>query len=114
MLEALRPKYELAKKRAAEGSTARYKKGVGLSVGVYGCGLDGPDGSEARVDINHDGTITICTAWEDHGQGADIGAIGTAHEALRPLGISPDKLGLRGPIRRNAPIQACGRPRSQS
>ena len=114
MLEALRPKYELAKKRAAEGSTARYKKGVGLSVGVYGCGLDGPDGSEARVDMNPDGTITICTAWEDHGQGADIGAIGTAHEALRPLGISPDKLRFTWPNTAKCPNSGpAGGSRSQ-
>jgi len=114
MLEALRPKYELAKKRAAEGSTARYKKGVGLSVGVYGCGLDGPDGSEARVDMNPDGTITICTAWEDHGQGADIGAIGTAHEALRPLGIAPDKLRFTWPNTAKCPNSGpAGGSRSQ-
>ncbi|NCB14543.1 MAG: 2Fe-2S iron-sulfur cluster binding domain-containing protein, partial [Synergistales bacterium] len=114
MLEAIRPKYELAKKRAAEGSTARYKKGVGLSVGVYGCGLDGPDGSEARVDMNPDGTITICTAWEDHGQGADIGAIGTAHEALRPLGIAPDKLRFTWPNTAKCPNSGpAGGSRSQ-
>jgi aldehyde oxidoreductase len=114
MLEALRPKYELAKKRAAEGSTARYKKGVGLSVGVYGCGLDGPDGSEARVDMNPDGTITVCSAWEDHGQGADIGAIGTAHEALRPLGIAPDKLRFTWPNTAKCPNSGpAGGSRSQ-
>jgi len=114
MLEALRPKYELAKKRAAEGSTDRYKKGVGLSVGVYGCGLDGPDGSEARVDMNPDGTITICSAWEDHGQGADMGAIGTAHEALRPLGITPDKLRFTWPNTAKCPNSGpAGGSRSQ-
>ena len=36
--------------------------------------------------MNPDGTFTVCTAWEDHGQGADMGAVGTAHEALRPMG----------------------------
>ncbi len=114
MLEALRPKYELAKKRAAEGSTTRFKKGVGLSVGVYGCGLDGPDGSEARLDMNPDGTITVCTAWEDHGQGADAGAIGTAHEALRPLGISPDKLKFTWPNTAKCPNSGpAGGSRSQ-
>ena len=27
------------------------------------------------------------SSWEDHGQGADMGALGTCHKALRPLGI---------------------------
>ncbi|MDD5205587.1 MAG: molybdopterin-dependent oxidoreductase, partial [Desulfobacterales bacterium] len=29
---------------------------------------------------------------EDHGQGADVGALGTANEALRPLGLQPQKI----------------------
>jgi aldehyde oxidoreductase len=63
-------------------------------VGVYGCGLDGPDTSEAYAELNEDGTITIFNAWEDHGQGADMGTLGTAHEALRPMGITPDQIKL--------------------
>ncbi len=97
MLEALRPKYKEALDRAKKNSTPQFKKGVGISVGAYGCGLDGPDGSEAFVGMNPDGTITVCTAWEDHGQGADIGAIGTAHESLKPLKIHPDKLRFTWP-----------------
>ena len=97
MLEALSPKYKAALEKAGKESTAEKKKGVGISVGVYGCGLDGPDGSEAFAEMKPDGTITICSAWEDHGQGADIGAIGTAHEALKPLKIHPDKLRFTWP-----------------
>ena len=32
--------------------------------------------------------------WEDHGQGADMGCIGTAHEALKPLHLRPDQIHL--------------------
>ncbi len=114
MLEALRPRYEKAKTRAAEESTGKHKKGVGISIGVYGCGLDGPDGSEAALDMNPDGTITVRTAWEDHGQGADIGAIGTAHESLLPLGISPDKLRFTWPNTAKCPNSGpAGGSRSQ-
>ena len=56
MLEALRPKYREALERARKESTPERKKGVGVSVGVYGSGLDGPDGSEAFVEMNPDGT----------------------------------------------------------
>lgn len=94
MFDLLKPKYEAAKKAAAQNSTDTEKHGVGISLGVYGCGLDGPDGSEARVRLNEDNTITLFNSWEDHGQGADMGSLGTAHEALRPMDISPDRIKL--------------------
>jgi len=97
MLEALKPRYEEAKAKAKRESNDKIKKGVGISLGCYGCGLDGPDGSEAWAVLNPDDTITIVSAWEDHGQGADMGVVGTAHEALRPLGITPDRIRFTWP-----------------
>ncbi len=94
ILDILRPKYETAKEKAAAGSTAEVKRGVGISVGVYGCGLDGPDASEAWMELNEDNTVTVYSSWEDHGQGADAGCLGTAHEALRPMGIAPEQIKL--------------------
>jgi len=94
MLDILRPKYEEAKKKTAANSTAEVKRGVGIALGVYGCGLDGPDTAESVAELNADGTVTIYNTWEDHGQGADMGSLGTAHEALRPLGISGDRIKL--------------------
>ncbi|SKA84734.1 aldehyde oxidoreductase [Paucidesulfovibrio gracilis DSM 16080] len=94
MLDKLKPKYEEAKKRAAANSTDEIKRGVGISIGVYGSGLDGPDTSEVDAELMPDGTVTIYSCWEDHGQGADMGTLGTAHEALRPLNITPDQINL--------------------
>ena len=94
MLDKLRPKYEEAKKRVAAKSTPAVKCGVGISLGVYGCGLDGPDTAECDAELNADGTITIFNTWEDHGQGADMGTLATAHEALKPLGVSADQIKL--------------------
>jgi aldehyde oxidoreductase len=94
ILDAIRPKYEEAKKRAEANSTADVKRGVGISLGVYGSGLDGPDTAEVDVELNEDGTVTVLTCWHDHGQGADIGTLGTAHEALRPLGLAPEQIKL--------------------
>ena len=93
MIDVMRPKYKAACKRAKKESTADIKKGVGVSIGIYGCGLDGIDSSEIWVELTADG-VTVGTSWEDHGQGADIGALGTAHEALRPLGIRPEQIKL--------------------
>ena len=94
MIDKLRPKYEAAKKRAAERSTDAVKRGVGVAVGVYGAGLDGPDTSETDVELNPDGTVTIFNTWEDHGQGADMGTLAVAHEALRPLALATDQIRL--------------------
>lgn len=93
MIDKLRPLYKVALERTRKESTPEIKKGVGLSLGIYGCGLDGPDSSEIWVELTPDG-VTLSSAWEDHGQGADIGALGTCHEGLRPLGISPEKISL--------------------
>ena len=62
-------------------------------MGIYGAGSDGPDTAEAWVEVTKEGVL-ISTTWSDHGQGADAGALGTAHEALRPLGIRPDQIRL--------------------
>jgi aldehyde oxidoreductase len=94
LIDLLRPKYTAALQNAKAVSTAEIKRGVGISLGVYGCGLDGPDSAEADAEINSDGTISIFTTWHDHGQGADMGALATSHEALRPLGIAPDRIKL--------------------
>ncbi len=93
MLDKLRPLYKEAKEKAARESTPENKKGVGISIGLYGCGLDGVDGSEADVELTADG-VTVYNTWQDHGQGADMGTLGTAHKALEPLGIAPDKIKL--------------------
>ena len=64
---------------------------MGISLGVYGAGLDNPDGSEAWAEYTETG-VTIYNSWEDHGQGADMGTLATAHRALMPLGIKPEQI----------------------
>ena len=97
MYQKARPYYEDAKKRAAElnaASDGKYKYGVGFSQGIYGCGLDGKDSSFANIQLNPDNTVTVFDAWEDHGQGADIGSLTMAHETLREAGITPERIKL--------------------
>jgi aldehyde oxidoreductase len=94
LIDKLRPKYKEALAKAKADSTAVVKRGVGTSLGVYGSGLDGPDSAETDAELNSDGSVSIITTWHDHGQGADMGTLATAHEALMPLGMSPDKIRL--------------------
>ena len=94
LLEMMKPKYEEALERARQESTAERKRGVGITVGVYNVGRDTADAAESDIELNPDGSVTIYNTWEDHGQGADIGCVATAHEALRPLGLKPEQIKL--------------------
>jgi aldehyde oxidoreductase len=94
-LDKLRPIYKGAKQKA-EAKNAKstdIKYGVGLSLLEYGCGLDGADSSEAWVELTETGA-TLGVSWEDHGQGADMGALTFAYEGLRVLGIKPEQIRL--------------------
>jgi aldehyde oxidoreductase len=93
MFDMLRPKYEEAKKRCKELSTPEKPRGVGLSLGIYGCGLDGPDGSEAAIALTPTG-VTVYNSWQDHGQGSDLSALTITHETLRPLKLHPTQIKL--------------------
>jgi aldehyde oxidoreductase len=43
--------------------------------------------------LTQDG-VTVFTTWQDHGQGADMGVLGTAHQALLPLELDPTQIKL--------------------
>ncbi len=59
MFDKLRPLYQAALQKAKAESTPDKKKGVGLSLGIYGCGLDGPDASEVSVELTADGVVLL-------------------------------------------------------
>lgn len=94
MVEILRPKYNDALARAKEESTDEIKKGVGVAFGIYNSNSAGPDKACSNIELLSDGGVMLYNTWEEHGQGADIGMVGTAHRALAPLGIAPDKIRL--------------------
>ena len=96
MFDTMRPKYYAAKKRSEEHNKkdTRYKHGVSVSLGIYGCGLDGVDASEAFVELLPNNDILVGDSWEDHGQGADIGSLSIAHETLKETVIKPENIKL--------------------
>ncbi|MFA9466117.1 MAG: molybdopterin-dependent aldehyde oxidoreductase [Velocimicrobium sp.] len=95
LINKIRPIYEIAKTNASEKNTNSQDKkyGCGVAVMIYGCGLDGPDTSEAWAELTPHG-VAIGNSWEDHGQGADIGTLTYAHEALKPLNLKPEQIDL--------------------
>lgn len=97
LLELIKPKYERLKLESRifnESSKDARRRGVGLGVGVYNVGTDSADSAESRIELNPDGSVTVSNTWEDHGQGGDMGALQTAHQALRELGLSPEQIHL--------------------
>lgn len=92
MMKAARPIYEDMKKEAAKLSTDKVKYGAGVSVSIYNSNDDGADEAASNIELLPNGNVRVMNTWEDHGQGADIGVIGTAHEALKPLGLAPDQI----------------------
>ena len=93
MMDIMRPYYQEAAKRAKAGGTEQKKRGVGLVWGGYHAGVLN-DRCEVELELNSDGGITHYNSWEQQGQGADIGTLTHTHEALRPLGISPEQIRL--------------------
>ena len=95
MIDTMRPHYEKAKEEAKiknENSEGK-KYGVGVSLLLYGSGLDGADSAEAWAELTETG-VTVGSSWEDHGQGADMGMLTHSHEKLRVLGIGPEDIKL--------------------
>jgi len=94
MFDLMRPKYKEAVAKAKLESTDKVKRGVGVSLGIYGCGLDGPDTSAAWAELLPNGDVMIGNAWQDHGQGSDMATVAFAHEALRALNLKPSQIRL--------------------
>lgn len=95
LLEKIKPYYDKAKEtaKAKNAAAADKKYGSGITLLVYGSGLDGADSSAAWAEITPNG-VTVANSWEDHGQGADMGTLAIAFETLQPLGIKPEDVKL--------------------
>ena len=70
LMEAIRPHYEQAKKEAAEASTDKIKRGVGLATGSFGIGGPG-DQAIAACELDSDGGVSVYAAAADPGEGND-------------------------------------------
>ncbi|MDR2493459.1 MAG: molybdopterin-dependent oxidoreductase [Coriobacteriales bacterium] len=94
-LDKMRPLYQKAKEdaRAKNAKGGPVKHGAGITLLEYGCGLDGADSSSAWVELTPEG-VTLGVSWEDHGQGADMGALTAASEALKELRLDYRKIRL--------------------
>ena len=76
LIDMMRPLYKAALEKAKKESTPEKLRGVGISCGEYNCGAEGPDASEAWIELTKEGAIAY-TCWEDPGQGGDVGTLVT-------------------------------------
>jgi aldehyde oxidoreductase len=96
IMEKMRPFYERAVKEAKEQDTPAVRRGVGLAWGGFNVTRAGssPDSAAVALELNPDNTITKFDTWQDVGQGGDIGSLMVTLEALKPLGVTPDRIRL--------------------
>jgi aldehyde oxidoreductase len=91
MMDMMRPKYEAAKKNAAEKNGGKIKYGVGLAWGGYVVG-DPIDNADVSLELMPDGSFTSYSTWQDVGQHAEAGQLLHTYTALRPLNVPYEKI----------------------
>jgi aldehyde oxidoreductase len=96
IMQKMRPYYERAIKEAKEKDTPAIRRGVGLAWGGFNVTRAGasPDSGAVALELNPDNTFTKYDTWQEVGQGGDIGSLMVTLEALKPLGVTPDKIRL--------------------
>ena len=94
MMEAAKPYYLDAKKRAKEETTEKLRRGIGITT-CYFKPLAGPfDKAEVYLELLPNGKIRHYNTWADMGQGGDAGTLVLTLEALKPLGLKPQDIEL--------------------
>lgn len=94
MMMIMKPLYEKALLRAKAKNTSEKRCGVGLAWGGFNVTEGGTDQARAAIELNPDGTFTKYDTYQELGQGGDIGSLMLTLEALKPLGVTPDRIKL--------------------
>jgi aldehyde oxidoreductase len=94
MMLKLKPHYEKAVKEAKAKDTPELRRGVGLAWGGFNVTEGATDSATIFLELNPDNTITKYDTWQELGQGGDIGSVMVTLEALKPMGITPERIKL--------------------
>ena len=94
IMRKMRPFYERAVKEAKEKDRPELRRGVGLAWGAFNVTEGGTDSASVAIEMNPDGTFTKYDTWQELGQGGDIGSLMVTLEALKPLGVTPERIKL--------------------
>jgi aldehyde oxidoreductase len=94
MMKIMKPIYEKAVAEARAADKPGLRRGVGLAWGGFNVTEGGTDQARVAIELNPDGTFTKYDTYQDLGQGGDVGSLMLTLEALKPLGVTPDKIRL--------------------
>ncbi len=94
MMKMMKPLYEKAVVEAKAKDTPAKRRGVGLSWGGFNVTEGATDKASAAIELNPDNTFTKYDTYQELGQGGDIGSLMLTLEALKPLGVTPDRIRL--------------------
>ena len=93
MMDKIKPHYDEAVAWKNEPAAPGWKRGVGIALGGYH--VSGPtDRSEVDLELDENDDIVCYNAWEEMGQGADVGSLVITHEALKPMNVPPERIRL--------------------
>ncbi len=95
MMDALKPLYEEAKKKAAAEDTPEVRRGVGIAWGGYNVTEGADDQCTLALEIAPNGKFIKYDTWQDVGQAGDVGSLISTLEALKELGVTRDDIILR-------------------
>lgn len=94
MMEKLRPHYDKAVAEAKAADTLEKRRGVGIAWGGFNVTEGGTDQATITLELNAENLIVKYDTWQDMGQGGDIGSLMVTLEALKPMGVTPDRIRL--------------------
>lgn len=94
MMKIMKPYYDKAVAEAKANDTPEKRRGVGLAWGGFNVTEGGTDSASVAIELNPDNTFTKYDTYQELGQGGDIGSLMVTLEALKPLGVTPDKIKL--------------------
>ncbi|MEL7565100.1 MAG: molybdopterin cofactor-binding domain-containing protein, partial [Dehalobacterium sp.] len=94
MMKKMRPYYEKAVAEAKAADTPEKRRGVGVAWGGFNCTEGGTDQCTIILELDPDNRIVKYDTWQEMGQGGDIGSLMVTLEALKPLGITPERIKL--------------------
>lgn len=94
MMNKMRPFYEKTVAEAKAADTPEKRRGVGLAWGGFNVSEGGTDQCTIALELAPDNMIIKYDTWQDLGQGGDIGSLMVTLEALKPMGVTQDRIRL--------------------
>ncbi|BBO78737.1 aldehyde oxidoreductase [Desulfosarcina widdelii] len=94
MMEKMRPHYDRAVTDAKAADTPEKRRGVGLAWGGFNVTEGGTDQCTVTLELDDKDRIVKYDTWQDLGQGGDVGSLMVTLEALKPMGVTPDRIRL--------------------